>query len=292
MDKELIAPCGMNCGICKAYIREKNKCPGCAELDPYLKSYRRGCTVRNCETIKSNESGYCYECETFPCRRLKQLDKRYSTKYNMSMLENLGIIKEKGIEALLAREAEKWKCSECGGVISCHDGICMNCVTEKQKLRKKERKNRETNESLIAPCGMNCAVCHGFLGRKYNLKQQGIKTAVCAGCWAKGGFCTLYKLHCRRLMVGDVDYCYQCPEYPCNNLKEVDKIYSESYKTSFIENLNYLKEYGMEALLVKEDEKWKCPECGGVISCHNGICYNCGQDKLKNRKSFIGWEDK
>jgi hypothetical protein len=25
----LVAPCGMNCGICRAYLREKNKCPGC-----------------------------------------------------------------------------------------------------------------------------------------------------------------------------------------------------------------------------------------------------------------------
>ena len=29
MEKELIAPCGMNCGICKYYYREKDKCPGC-----------------------------------------------------------------------------------------------------------------------------------------------------------------------------------------------------------------------------------------------------------------------
>jgi hypothetical protein len=27
--KELVAPCGMNCGICIAYLREKNKCPSC-----------------------------------------------------------------------------------------------------------------------------------------------------------------------------------------------------------------------------------------------------------------------
>ena len=116
-----------------AYLREKNKCPGCASLDPYLRSYRRECRVRNCETIKSNRSGFCYECSVFPCRRLKQLDKRYTTKYNMSMLENLGIIKEKGIDALLAREEEKWKCPECGGVISCHRDICYTCGLEKSR---------------------------------------------------------------------------------------------------------------------------------------------------------------
>ncbi|MGD9143212.1 MAG: DUF3795 domain-containing protein, partial [Dehalococcoidia bacterium] len=119
-------------------LREKNKCPGCSQLDPYLKSYRRACTVRNCETIKSNRSGYCYECDGFPCKRLKQLDKRYTTKYHMSMLENLEMIKNEGIDALLAREEEKWKCPECGGVISCHNGICYTCGLEKLKSRKKK----------------------------------------------------------------------------------------------------------------------------------------------------------
>jgi len=29
INSSLIAPCGMNCGICLAYLREKKKCPGC-----------------------------------------------------------------------------------------------------------------------------------------------------------------------------------------------------------------------------------------------------------------------
>ena len=136
MEAELIAPCGMNCGICMAYLREKNKCPGCASVDPYKRSYRRECTVRNCETIKSNQSGFCYECSAYPCRRLKQLDKRYATKYSMSMIENLEIIKNEGIAVLLVREEEKWKCPECGGVISCHNGICYSCGIDKPGKKK------------------------------------------------------------------------------------------------------------------------------------------------------------
>lgn len=136
MDKELIAPCGMNCGICMAYLREKNKCPDCAHVDPYLKSARRHCYVRNCDTIKSNGSGFCYECASYPCKRLRQLDKRYTAKYHMSMLENLQTIKNEGIDALLAREAEKWRCPECGGVVSCHNGICYTCGLNQLKDRK------------------------------------------------------------------------------------------------------------------------------------------------------------
>lgn len=40
----------------------------------------------------------------------------------MNMIENLTIIKKKGISYLLKREEKKWKCAECGGIICCHNG--------------------------------------------------------------------------------------------------------------------------------------------------------------------------
>jgi ABC-type ATPase with predicted acetyltransferase domain len=53
----------------------------------------------------------------------------------------------------------------------------------------------------------------------------------------------------------------------------------------------FIKEKGMAAFLKKEAEKWRCPECGGVISCHNGICYSCGLEKLKQKHLKYSWED-
>ena len=58
---------------------------------------------------------------------MKSLDKRYRAKYNMSMLENLAFIKKKGMEKFLEKEREKWKCPDCGGVVSCHDNQCYDC---------------------------------------------------------------------------------------------------------------------------------------------------------------------
>jgi rubrerythrin len=60
---------------------------------------------------------------------------------------------------------------------------------------------------------------------------------------------------------------------------------------SMMENLGYIKERGMNEFLEKEEKKWRCPECGGVISCHNGICYTCGLDKLKAKRRKYRWED-
>ena len=36
-------------------------------------------------------------------------------------------IEENGIEKFLQREKVRWTCSDCGGCISVHDGVCYGC---------------------------------------------------------------------------------------------------------------------------------------------------------------------
>jgi hypothetical protein len=62
-----------------------------------------------------------------PCERLKQLDARYRTKYGMSMIANLTEIKEKGVDAFLAHQAEKYSCPTCQGILCIHRSRCLKC---------------------------------------------------------------------------------------------------------------------------------------------------------------------
>jgi hypothetical protein len=133
MKKELIAPCGMNCGICRYYYREKNQCPGCRADDKDKLRGCRECIIVNCDEVKKNKSGLCFECSKIPCKRLKNLDKRYRSKYHMSMLENLDFIKEKGMKSFLKKEHQKWTCPKCGKIVTCHGGMCLSCGFEKFK---------------------------------------------------------------------------------------------------------------------------------------------------------------
>jgi hypothetical protein len=123
----LIAPCGMNCGICMAYLRDKNHCPGCRVKDANKAVSTQRCKIINCEDYQNGNLKYCFDCERYPCIRIKNLDKRYRTKYNMSMIENLGNIKESGIELFVQNEAMRWTCSECGGTVNVHRGCCFSC---------------------------------------------------------------------------------------------------------------------------------------------------------------------
>jgi len=124
----MIAPCGMNCGLCIGHLREKKPCGGCFTKDDKSKpNVCRSCSVVNCDYLAKTQSGFCYECPKYPCQRLKNLDKRYRTKYGMSMFENLLTIKEKGLEYFLKSEQEKWKCAHCGSGLSVHRDHCLSC---------------------------------------------------------------------------------------------------------------------------------------------------------------------
>jgi len=93
-------------------------------------------------------------------------------------------------------------------------------------------------------------------------------------------------------MSNKIRYCYECSNFPCEGLKHLDNRYGTYFKMSMIENLEYIKDNGINKFLEREQEKWRCPECGGVICCHNGICFNCGLDKLRQKKQRYRWEEK
>ncbi len=145
-------------------------------------------------------------------------------------------------------------------------------------------------EVLIAPCGMNCALCSSYLSLKNDLRREGFKS-YCDGCRPRDKQCAFLKKKCKPLQSGQVQYCYECADFPCSSLSHLDKRYRTLYRMSMIENLEFIRDKGIEQFMDKEEEKWRCPDCGETVCCHNGICFNCGVEKLKARKKWYRWED-
>ena len=126
MDNTSIAPCGVICDICLGFQRTKNKCVGCYNTGnkPY---HCTVCSIKSCAKKKGNEKLLCYDCTKFPCRRIKDLDKRYTLKYGESPIQNLNRIKEQGLDLFIDIEKEKWKCNKCGKLLCVHREICLIC---------------------------------------------------------------------------------------------------------------------------------------------------------------------
>ncbi|MGE5416074.1 MAG: DUF3795 domain-containing protein [Acidobacteriota bacterium] len=128
--ENMIAPCGVNCGVCYAHMRPKKTCPGCLSTNENAKvNHCIRCKIKLCEG-RENTSVYCYDCVKFPCTRLKNLDKRYRTKYHTGLIANLEFVKHKGIKAFIKEEKKKWKCPHCGQKLCVHRDVCPNCGGE------------------------------------------------------------------------------------------------------------------------------------------------------------------
>ena len=126
----------------------------------------------------------------------------------------------------------------------------------------------EIEPIMFAPCGMNCMVCYKHC---YHKKP-------CDGCMKsdKGK-----PEHCRKCKIKDcmkekeITYCYECSEYPCKQIKNLEKSYITRYGASLMENSLFVKERGLVEFMQMQKEKYTCAVCGGIISIHDAECSEC-----------------
>lgn len=132
MKAELISSCGFNCALCvynQRNEKEKGYCAGCDAKGGIKKVRCTNCALKTCHPQQIANIRFCYECDEFPCQKLKRLDKKYIKRANTSMIANLKYIQQNGMEAFLESETNRWKCKNCGEIISIHNQLCMKCNT-------------------------------------------------------------------------------------------------------------------------------------------------------------------
>lgn len=122
--------------------------------------------------------------------------------------------------------------------------------------------------ALFAPCGMNCAVCYRHCDHK----------KPCGGCRAGNEGKTEHCRSCKiRECVGErrLVHCYECGDYPCQLIRNLEKSYNKRYSASLIENSLFVRDYGLAAFMRQQTGKYTCPACGGIISIHSRECSEC-----------------
>ena len=116
----LVAPCGIDCGICELYTckdnqqlyaylltrgipKEKLPCPGCRELKGNCPVIPSTCATYLC--VQQKQVPFCYECSDFPCTMLQPSADRADVLPHNCKVFNLCTIKRIGTEAFVKESA-------------------------------------------------------------------------------------------------------------------------------------------------------------------------------------------
>lgn len=135
------------------------------------------------------------------------------------------------------------------------------------------KNSNEIPDDLIAPCGMNCAICSKYLAYINNLKGS-----KCAGCRSDNKSCNYLFAKCDGINTEQTKkavFCFECSQYPCKQINRMDDRYRKSYHMSVKGNLNQIKNQGLSIFTRDQYLKYRCSKCGGLISIHNRKCFKC-----------------
>ena len=119
--EEMIAPCGLDCGVCEAYLSKENPairdfliskgfpekdlpCTGCRNREGAIPITNEPCCTYECAKKKGHQ--LCSECLEFPCNKIAPAaDKANMLPHNIKVM-NLATIKHHGINKFLEKSAE------------------------------------------------------------------------------------------------------------------------------------------------------------------------------------------
>ena len=144
INKALLAPCGLYCGVCAIYIahRDNNlkfkeklmnvykpfveniddvQCLGCLS-DEVVFGYCQTCPIKSC--VKEKELEGCYQCDEWPCKNIKRFPIAVGKKVIMRAIPQW---RELGTEKWVEQEEMRYRCPECSNPLFRGTKRCNKC---------------------------------------------------------------------------------------------------------------------------------------------------------------------
>lgn len=110
---------------------------------------------------------------------------------------------------------------------------------------------------LFSLCGLNCGLCPMFLGK------------YCGGCGHGSQSCAIARCAAAQ---GNVEYCFQCPQYPCEKYDHIDDFDSFITHRRQKSDLKRAQSIGIAQYNLEQEEKVRILN---ELLCH----YNDGRKK-------------
>lgn len=110
---------------------------------------------------------------------------------------------------------------------------------------------------------MDCGICGAYLRRNN----------PCRGCNRIGADAPRTRAGCRIRKCAERRgrFCFDCAQYPCARLSNLDKRYRKRYGMSEIENLEFIRDRGVNEFVRSERKKWQSDK--GVFCVHDKQYY-------------------
>lgn len=124
------------------------------------------------------------------------------------------------------------------------------------------------NHETAAICGLFCGTCPFYPERCHGCLSSKL-TAHCVHC--PNGFRKCASLH-------TVTRCYECVTFPCDRLEAFTKEHWENgigHHATVIEDLQCMKEFGVESWVDKKTDENTCPYCGKIIYWMDKNSHHC-----------------
>jgi hypothetical protein len=144
INPNLLAPCGLYCGVCAVYIshRDNNlkfkeklvnvykpmtssiddvECTGCLS-DGVVFEYCKNCPIKSC--VKEKELEGCHQCETWPCKIIKRFPIPVGKQVIMRAIPQW---RDYGTEKWVEKEENRYHCPDCGNPLFRGVRRCNKC---------------------------------------------------------------------------------------------------------------------------------------------------------------------
>jgi hypothetical protein len=143
------------------------------------------------------------------------------------------------------------------------------------------------DKRLAAVCGLFCPACTVFIGTREDperLKiiaeryQKPVEEVQCDGCRSEKR-CFYCRERCKMGKCAQgksVDFCGECDEYPCEDLKAFQA--EMPHRIELWNSQERIKEVGYEKWYAEMIDLYSCPECHTVNSAYDLKCRNCGKE--------------
>jgi hypothetical protein len=151
-----------------------------------------------------------------------------------------------------------------------------------------ENKNddiRTPDKRLAAVCGLFCPACGIFIGTHEDPQrltvmaqrfQRSFEELQCNGCRSdkRCFYCQSKCTMTRCAAAKGIDFCGECAEYPCKDLKAFQA--EMPHRIELWQSLERIKAVGYEKWYAEKIEHYSCKKCGTVNSAYDISCRKCG----------------